>query len=46
MIKPFFEDIVVLFVKILSIRVAECAVIRVGLVIIGRKLKAKSDSMN
>ena len=46
MIKPFFEDIVVLFVKILSISVAECAVIHVGFVIIGRKLKAKSDSMN
>ena len=45
MIKPFFEDIVVLFVKMLSISVAECAVILVG-VIIGRKLKAKSDSMN
>ena len=28
MIKPFFEDTVVLFVKILSISVAECAVIR------------------
>ena len=46
MIKPFFEDTVVLFVKMLSISVAECAVILVGFVIIGRKLKAKSDSMN
>ena len=46
MIKPFFEDTVVLFVKMLSISVAECAVILGGFVIIGRKLKAKSDSMN
>ena len=46
MIKPFFEDTVVLFVKMLSVSVAECAVILVGFVIIGRKLKAKSDSMN
>ena len=46
MIKPFLEDTVVLFVKMLSISVGECAVILVGFVIIGRKLKAKSDSMN
>ena len=46
MIKPFFEDTVVLFVKMLSISVAECAVILVGFVIIDRKPKAKSDSMN
>ena len=46
MIKPFFEDTVVLFMKMLSISVAECAVILVGFVIIGRKLKAKSDSMS
>ena len=46
MIKPFFEDTAVLFVKMLSISVAECAVILVGFVIIGSKLKAKSDSMN
>ena len=46
MIKPLFEDIVVLFVKMLSISVTECAVILVGFVIIGRKPKAKSDSMN
>ena len=32
MIKPFFEDTVVLFVKMLSISVAECAVILVGIV--------------
>ena len=44
--KPFFEDTVVLFVKMLSISVAECVVILVGFVIIDRKLKAKSDSMN
>ena len=36
MIKPFFEDTVVLFVKILSISVAECAVIRVTHVKISR----------
>ena len=46
MIKPLFENTVVLFVKMLSISVAECAVILVGFVIIGRKPKAKSDSMN
>ena len=46
MIKQFLEDTVKLFVKLLSISVAECAVILVGFVIIGRKLKAKSDSMN
>ena len=46
MIKPFFEDTVVLFVKMFSISITECAVILVGFVIIGRKLKAKSDSMN
>ena len=43
MIKPFFVDTVALFAKILSISVAERDVIRVGFVIIGRKLKAKSD---
>ena len=32
MIKPFFEDTVVLFVKMLSINVAECAVILVDIV--------------
>ena len=32
--------------KMFSISVAKCAVILVGFVIIGRKLKAKSDSMN
>ena len=42
MIKPFVEDTVVLFVKMLSISVTECA----GFVIIGRKPKAKRDSMN
>ena len=31
MVKPFFEDTVVLFVKMLSISVAECAVILVVL---------------
>ena len=46
MIKPLFENTVVLFVKMLSISVAECAVILMGFVIIGRKPKAKSDSMN
>ena len=46
MIKPLYGDNVVLFVKMLSISVAEYAVILVGLVIIGRKPKAKSDSMN
>ena len=46
MIKPLFEDTVVLFLKMLSISVAECAGILVGFVIIGRKPKAKSDSMN
>ena len=46
MIKPPFEDTVVLFVKMLSMSVAECAVTLVGFVIFGRKPKAKSDSMN
>ena len=46
MIKTLFEDTVVLFVKMLSISVVECAVILVGFVIIGRKPKAKSNSMN
>ena len=41
MIKPLYEDTVVLFVKMLSISVVECAVILVGLVITGRKPKAK-----
>ena len=44
MIKPLFKDTVVLFIKMLSINVAECAVILVGFVI--RKPKAKSNSMN
>ena len=39
MIKPLFEDTVVLFVKMLSISVAECAEILVGFVIIGRNQK-------
>ena len=34
MIKPFFEYTVVLFVKMLSISVAECAVILLGFVVI------------
>ena len=46
MIKPLLEDSVVLFVKMLPISVAECAVILVGFVIIGRKPRAKSDSLN
>ena len=46
MIKPIYGDNVALFVKMLSISVVECAVIIVGLVIISRKPKAKSDSMN
>ena len=47
MIKPCLEHTVkLLFVKMLSISVPECAVILVGFVINGRKLKAKSDSMN
>ena len=41
MIKPFFEDTVVLFLKMLSIRlsVPQCAVILVGFVIIGRSIQ-------
>ena len=39
MIKPFFEDTVVLFLKMLSISVPQCAVIRVGFVIIGRSIQ-------
>ena len=46
MIKQFLEDTVKLFVNMLSTSVAECVVILVGFVIIGRELKAKSDSMN
>ena len=39
MIKPFFEDTVVLFLKMLSISVPQCAVILVGFVIIGRSIQ-------
>lgn len=46
MIKLFFEDIILLFVKMLFICVIECVVIFVGFVINGRKLKVKSDLMN
>ena len=39
MIKPFFDDTVVLFLKMLSISVPECAVILVGFLIIDRSIQ-------
>ena len=39
MIKPLFEDTVVLFLKMLSISIPERAVILVGFVIIGRSIQ-------
>ena len=43
MIKPFFEDTVLLFLEMLSISVPECAVILVGFVLCNHW---QVDSMN